>query len=141
MHEKLAHKVMKLLLQGDDEVLRILQSQYQDTAIISEKYSDFGFYINYHLKKTSRSIPALLFKTTFIIDDLDGFFNNGEQQVGFILYIRDGYLSCLEGYTMGVEKWPDDDLKIILTYTSGNPKATTVCKRDYSSLQKVWKLS
>ena len=28
--------------------------------------------------------------------------------VGFTLFIRDGYLSFLEGYTFGSVKWPDD---------------------------------
>ena len=39
--------------------------------------------------------------------------------VGFLLYIEDGLITTLEGYTLGDELWLDNEDEIELSYDTG----------------------
>jgi hypothetical protein len=67
----------------------------------------------------------------FQIGDVDGAVNEIEGAVGFILYIENGFITLLEGYTNIIDKWPEFINEITLTYDSGE-------KRDIVSLREKW---
>lgn len=46
--------------------------------------------------------------------------------VGFALFIRDGYLSLLEGYTFGDAVWPDQPLEDWLKVAQAEPVSSRV---------------
>ncbi|MCM1091553.1 MAG: hypothetical protein NC092_05695 [Butyrivibrio sp.] len=127
-HIRLADQVMNLLLNGEDEVLRILREQYKNAGIVLEEDNEAGFYINYYVDRTIN--PISLVNSTFQIGDVDGMINGIDGAVGFILYIKDGYLEMLEGYTNAVDKWPETDAEINLDYDSQ--------PRNYELLRKKW---
>lgn len=127
-HNKLADRVMNLLLDGEDEVLSVLRDQYKNANIISEEDEEAGFYINYQVN-TALIIPNN-YNTTFQIGDVDGTVDNIDEAVGFILYIKNGYIAMLEGYTNVIDKWPKLDSQIVLKYDKK--------QRDYASLMKKW---
>lgn len=127
-HNELASRVMKMLLSGDEEVLLILKEQYERAVIISEEDTGVGFFIRYQVDSAIRIGEK--FKTTFQIGDVDGEIDGINGAVGFVLFIKDGYLTMLEGYTNGIDKWPETDAEIKLFYEAE--------QRDYVSLRKTW---
>ncbi len=128
-HIDLARNVMEMLLDGDDEVLSLLKKQYETAEIVSEELGEVGFYINYHVENFA--INQEQFNSTFQIGDVDGVVNNINGAVGFILYVKDGFLTMLEGYVNIVDEWPEKDYEIKLVYDTGK-------SRDYASLKKKW---
>ena len=127
-HIKLANRVIEMLLNGEDEMLSLLRNQYENADIISEEDNEVGFYINYQVK--NENIITKKYNTTFQIGDVDGIVNGLQGAVGFILYIKNGYLMMLEGYTNLINKWPETDSQIELSYDT--------VERDYGLLKKIW---
>lgn len=127
-HNKLANIVMEKLLQGNDTVLTILREQYKDARIVSEEYNNAGFYINYQI--SDAPIIPDEYNRTFQIGDLEGAVDNIDGAVGFVLFVKNGYIIMLEGYTNILDQWPESDSQIELQYSTG--------ERDYVSLRKKW---
>lgn len=127
-HRELADQVMKMLLSGDAAVLSLLRAQYERAAIISEEDTGVGFYIRYQVDSALRIGEE--FKNTFQLGDIDGELDGIDGAVGFVLFIKDGYLTMLEGYTNGIDKWPEVDTEIKLYYNND--------PRDHESLRKTW---
>ncbi len=127
-HKELANQVMKMLLSGDEEVLLTLREQYKRAVVVSEENTGVGFFIRYQVDSAIRIGEE--FKTTFQIGDIDGEIDGIDGAVGFVLFIKDGYLTMLEGYTNGIDKWPEMDTEIKLYYNA--------TQRDYESLRKIW---
>ncbi len=109
-HKELADQVMKMLLSGSEEVLLTLREQYERAVIISEEDTEVGFFIRYEVDSAIRIGEE--FKAAFQVGDIDGEMDEIDGAVGFILFIKDGYLTMLEGYTNGVDKWPEMDTEI-----------------------------
>lgn len=127
-HTGLANQVITMLLNGNDEVLLMLMEQYKKSVVVSEEYSEVGFYIDYQIDKELRISDE--YHDTFQIGDVDGEVNNIKEAVGFILYVKNSYLTMLEGYTNIIDRWPETDSKIKLKYD--------MTPRNYKSLQKKW---
>ncbi|MFR8011659.1 MAG: hypothetical protein ACLU8W_07875 [Clostridia bacterium] len=127
-HIKLANQVIEMLLKGEDEVLVRLRSQMENVKSISEESSTVGFYINYEVDKYVIDISNC--KSNFQIGDVDGCVDGIKNAVGFVLYINNGFITCLEGYTI-LDSWPDSDSMIELEYDSGE-------NRNYISLRNSW---
>ncbi|MHB0939630.1 MAG: hypothetical protein ACYC6A_24805, partial [Armatimonadota bacterium] len=85
-----------------------------------------GVYINYTIPN---SVDALSIKAQFCFSDIDGALSPLLHDIGFLLWVDEGYLTCLEIYTYD-EPWPDviDSFKI--TYIVG--------KRDMIELREAW---
>lgn len=109
-HKELANQVMKMLLSGDEEVLLTLREQYKRAVVVSEENTGVGFFIRYQVDSAIRIGEE--FKTTFQIGDIDGEIDGIDGAVGFVLFIKDGYLTMLEGYTNVIDKWPEMDTEI-----------------------------
>lgn len=113
IHKKLVEKVMNMLLDENSEEYVKLKKQFQK-AKLKEETSDVGFYINFEVDDEKDFIN----NKSFQIGDVYGTVDKQFASVGFVLFIKDGHLLMLEGYTNGVlDKWPDDD-KIQLTYAN-----------------------
>jgi hypothetical protein len=54
---------------------------------------------------------------TFKLDDVNGTADNIKDGLGFFLYVTEGALSMLEGYTYDAP-WPDEVRGLVLTYSS-----------------------
>lgn len=127
-HIRLANQVITMLLDGNDEILLMLMKQYKKSIVISEEESKVGFYINYQVERQLR-IPEE-YNGTFQIGDVDGEVNNVDEALGFILYVKNGYLTMLEGYTNIIDSWPETDSVIKLKYD--------MIPRNYLQLRKKW---
>lgn len=114
LHEELTKKVMNLLLAGNTKTLRELRRQYEKSQIISIEDTGIGFYINFEVSDSNLKLH--LHKDCFNFGDVYGIYNGVFGAVGFILFIRNGFISCLEGFNSNGEKWPSKDIDIRLCY-------------------------
>ncbi|MBP3800971.1 MAG: hypothetical protein J6I85_02915 [Clostridia bacterium] len=118
IHHELVNDVMDMLLDGDVEDFKKLREQFYKAKKIEEN-SSVGFYINFEVEDDESYI---LENKNFQIGDVYGTVNGQFASVGFILFIKNGKLLMLEGYTNGIiNEWPDDR-KIILTYENQKNK-------------------
>lgn len=116
--------VMGILLAGDDPVLSILREQARTLTVSERKMTGAGFYTDFFIAPTA---PRCAEKESFEIGDIMAQIDGVEHGAGFLLFIRDGVLSLLEGYTYD-EPWPNSIPKYKLAYIGG--------QRDWSKLHE-----
>jgi hypothetical protein len=107
-------QVLEMLLHGQDEVLAILRQQAQRLEVSSREMTGVGFYTEFLVSSDVPRVPGNL---TFKLGDVNGAADNVSHGLGFLLYVKEGVLSMLEGYTYD-EPWPDDIRGLVLTYAS-----------------------
>lgn len=112
------NKLIEMLLDGENEILSLLRKQYEQSKVVSREFSDVGFYTSFFIQNRD---DLCLNGKSFYIGDVDGTVNDIEGAIGFILYIKNGYISLLEGYTNIIDKWPANE-EITLTYDSGKTR-------------------
>lgn len=108
----LEKRVMEKLLQGEEPVLKRLRSQYNCASIVSIQHTGVGFYLQYLVPEQQRNFPANLH---FCFGDVQAYINDAVQPVGFLLWISDGKLDFLEGYTYDMP-WPENIIEFELEY-------------------------
>lgn len=101
--EQFESDVMYKIISENDEISDELVRQYKNAKVVSREFTGFGFYTNFMV-----SSENLRLKNNFNIEmgnvqaELDGL----KYGVGFVLFIRDGFIKSLEGYTYD-EPWPE----------------------------------
>lgn len=110
----LEQRVLEMLLSGRDEVLTILRQQAQGLQVSSREMTGVGFYTEFLVPPEAALVPG---RPTFKLGDVNGTADNVGHGLGFLLYVKDGALSMLEGYTYD-EPWPDEVRGLVLTYAS-----------------------
>jgi len=110
----LEDQVLDMLLRGQDEVLVILRQQAKQLQVSSREKTGVGFYTEFAV---SPEVPRVPGRPTFKLGDVNGTADNVNHGLGFLLYVTEGALSMLEGYTYD-EPWPDDVRGLVLTYSS-----------------------
>lgn len=114
----LERAVLQRLLDGEDEFLSILREQLQITTVTKREMTGVGFYTTFSVPDGFRRLPGKLsFKLGDVIAKMSGL-NLG---AGFLLYVQDGALHMLEGYTYD-ESWPEQISTFELSYTSGHQR-------------------
>ncbi|WP_036168075.1 hypothetical protein [Noviluteimonas dokdonensis] len=95
---------LHLLLEGESPTLIALRAQLRHLASVTRSPDAVGVYIDFHLD--SRAIPlpgAQDFELSDVVAD-----SPGAEPVGFILFIRGGLVSLLEGYVAG-DRYPHEE--------------------------------
>jgi hypothetical protein len=100
--EELEKEIMDLLLHGDHPTLEVLRQQYISARVISREFSGVGFFTNFEVPNTASAVQP----PNFAAGNVDIQMENVNYGVGCVLFIQDGRLSMLEGYTYG-EPWPE----------------------------------
>lgn len=125
-------EVLHYLLAGEDAVLAALRGQLQTAAIASREQTGVGFFINFSLPPTAvplhTHLPA---KPNFCFGDVHAEIHSVEHGAGFLLWVEDGLLDSLEGYTYA-DPWPQEVSAFKLNYVANGPD------RDWSYLRKQW---
>ena len=127
-HIEFEQKVMNMLLDGDDNVLKELRSQFLNSSVESREVDPVGFYTDFQIKE---DIPPVLNGKTFRFGDVLAYCENEEWPLYFIILIRNGYLSQLEGAAFG-DTWPDEYSKVTLKYNTPDGK------RNLQKLRAMW---
>lgn len=99
--EEFEHAVMQKILEEDTSVNRILREQYKKTHVASRDFTGVGFFTDFHLPE---NIVKVSEPVEYAYGDVHCDLNGA--LCGFILFIKDGVMICLEGYTYG-ELWPN----------------------------------
>lgn len=123
---KLENEVLKMLLDGEDRILITLKEQLKNIKVKQRELSSAGFYTTFDMPEYAQAVEG---NKTFRIGDVIGEFSTLENGAGFLLYIKDGKLDLLEGYSYE-ESWPDQIVNFKLSYLGG--------KRDMEALRKSW---
>lgn len=123
--DELEKKVMEMLLRDDDPVLEVLYHQYQVCTVHKREFTGAGFFTDFSIPKVVQRVGKKSFAFGDVIADIESL----KHGAGFVLFIEDGLLSMLEGYTYD-EPWPREIKNFQLSYING--------KRDLYSLRKIW---
>jgi hypothetical protein len=120
----LERDVMQILLNGDDPVLVILREQLKVATVSERKMTGVGFYTHFSVSTT---VSRVLENPSFEIGDIAAQIQGVQHGAGFLLFVKDGFLSFLEGFTYD-EPWPEQIAKYELAYING--------QRDWNELRK-----
>ena len=125
----IADDAMRMLLAGEDRILRMLRDQYAEHAIKSHECTGVGFFVHYEIPSHARR-PGQWARLA--IGDVSGRSKQLQNGFGFVLFLTEGVINTLECHTYG-EAWPDTGLREYeLFYEPGGDV------RDLDLLRKKW---
>ena len=127
--EEIIKNVMDKMLFGLNELLGELKEQYNGLKIVSVEETGVGFYVDFETENnTVKALDEKVFLQKFQIGDVYGNVEGIIDAVGFILFVKDGFITMLEAYTNGIDSWPDDN-DIELIYDSGKERNIEALKK------------
>jgi predicted component of type VI protein secretion system len=110
----LEQAVLDRLLAGDLPVLATLRAQAEKARLVNREFSGIGFFCSFEVPPEA---PTLEGSSNFELDDVNGTLKGLAHGAGFVLFIRNGRLDMLEGFSYD-EPWPQDVGQFTLTYQS-----------------------
>jgi hypothetical protein len=105
-------RVMDKLLDGGGRALSILREQFQVAKVLNRQLTEVGFFIEFSVPSDA---PIVSSSPSFEINDVVSEIRGIENGAGFVLYVRDGKLATLEGFTFD-ENWPKEISDFKLDY-------------------------
>ena len=114
---RLEKEVLRMLLDGDDGVLISLRAQLDLVTVRSREISGVGFFANLSLSQTLNT-SFINSSSRFRIGDVHADIEGLEFGAGFVLYVEDGAMKMLEGYSYG-EPWSAVVDSFELSYVGG----------------------
>lgn len=109
---ELEQAVLDKLLAGDHPVLAALRVQAERARVTRRESTGAGFFCDFAVPS---DVPPLAATRDFRIGDVNASLDGLEHGAGFVLFVRDGRLAMLEGYTYE-ERWPREIGNLRLTY-------------------------
>lgn len=104
--------VLDKLLAGGAPLLIALREQASQATVSSRQYTGAGFYCSFEL---APDVVPLKTPYECEIGDVDASIDGLEHGAGFLVFVREGRLSMLEGYSYG-EPWPAEIKNFRLRY-------------------------
>ena len=104
--------VMDMLLKGDDPRLATLRQQFERSTLRERRLTGVGFYVDFAVADDA---PHLESREPFHIGDVEAQIEGLEHGAGFVLFVKDGVIDCLEGYCYD-EIWAEEPKLIALSY-------------------------
>lgn len=99
----LTARLMPLLLAGDHPMSVLLREQYVRAAIREVELTGVGFFIEFEVPgDVARTDPANVTGGNVHIE-VEGL----KHGIGCLLFVRDGVIATLVGYTFGDDEWPE----------------------------------
>ena len=99
--EEFEKAVMQKLIEEDTSINKILQEQYKKAKVENRNFTGVGFFTDFEIPEDT---PRVIETVKYGYGNVSGKINNID--IGFILFIKDGIIICLEGYTY-YDSWPD----------------------------------
>lgn len=121
----LERMVMEMLLTGDEPALQILADQFRTATVSSREMTGVGFYTTFMVAPQE---PRLNGAKSLQLSDVSADIEGLEHGAGFVLFVKDGMINFLEGYSFD-ESWPAHTDNFRLSYI-GRPT------RDLASLRQ-----
>ncbi|MEM7049912.1 MAG: hypothetical protein AAF604_09635 [Acidobacteriota bacterium] len=102
--------VLRKTLKGESRALELLRAQLKTLQVVSRKITGSGFFSKFEISPERRiDIPDIQFGD--VIANITGLAHGA----GFLLYLREGQLDLLEGYSFE-EPWPREIVDFSLSY-------------------------
>ena len=109
--------VLEMLLAGDHPALAVLREQLATAQVSKRDFSGVGFWLEFKVDALASRVSG-----DFEIGDVQADIDELEHGVGFALFVRDGFIKALEGYTYD-EPWPPTVREFSLRYLEPQRKA------------------
>lgn len=103
LFEQFESDVMQKILCEIPEMAEVLLKQYESAIVLNREFTGCGFFTKYQINDEYLSLKQ---KKNIELGSVEANINNVQDGVGFVLYIRNGFIDSLEGYTYG-EPWPE----------------------------------
>ena len=95
---------MEALLSGSDARFPVLRLQYGTATVKDRQFSGVGFFTDFEVPPgTTKVAPPNFELGSHVLLQLEGL----QHGAGVVLFVRDGVIQMLEGYTFD-EPWPAD---------------------------------
>lgn len=105
--------VLDKILAGDEPALVLLREQRQRMRVRGREFTGVGFYTEFeHSADTPRLAVSESIRFGDVLAEIDGL----ENGAGFLLFIDNGLITMLEGYSNANEKWPESISSFKLRY-------------------------
>ena len=128
----LESEVLRWLLDGEDSILAALREQFASASVLSRDLTGHGFYLRFAVPTSVTKLhEKFRVKPDFYFGDVKVSIDSLEHDAGFLLWVKDGILDLLEGYTYD-EIWPASVESFELQYITGD-------SRDLNGLRHQWK--
>lgn len=101
---RLEREALSMFLAGDHNVLRALREQLSTCRVVDRELTGVGFFTK--LAVPESAAKAGIDNGTLTFADVTAEIEDLEHGAGFVLFVRDGRLDTLEGYTYD-EPWPE----------------------------------
>ena len=119
--------VLQMLLRGDEPVLESLRNQLRESTMTARRDTGAGFFTDFSVPDQVPRAPA---KDSFVLGDVVGEIDGLENGAGFLLFIRNGKIAFLDGFSYN-EPWPLSAAKFKVRYANGD-------ERDFVGLIREW---
>jgi hypothetical protein len=103
---------MERFLAGNESSLQILQQQLNKAKVMSREFTGVGFFSRFEVPAEAQLSDVL----TLTLGDVGAQIEGLTAGAGFVLYVRNGRLKQLEGYSYGDEPWPSNIRKFDVGY-------------------------
>jgi hypothetical protein len=132
-------RAIDMLLKGCHPVLAVLRAQLEVATVSNRQITGVGFFTHFVVPPT---VPRLTVPGRVHFGDVQAEVPGLAGGAGFVLFLKEGSLECLECYTYGVEQFPSEMESIRLYYVRpGSPGSIEVmetAERDLSyALAKI----
>jgi hypothetical protein len=111
--EPLESAVLQKLLDGEHPILAALRHQLGGLCVLTREFSGVGFFTQ--LKPAVEAVPAPFASRTIRFGDVLARIPGLEHGAGFLLFVENGRLDMLEGYSFD-EPWPARIRDFTLSY-------------------------
>jgi hypothetical protein len=106
-------EVLSKLLAGDDPILRTLREQLALARVTEREFTGVGFFTTFEVPASAPRAPCSGRAFGDVTARLDGLAHGA----GFVLFLENGHLVMLEGYSYD-EEWPDEITGFEVSYAS-----------------------
>ena len=105
-------QVLDKLLAGDHPALVALRGQAERARVIRREYTGVGFFCDFDVPSDATPLPT---QSDFHVGDVNASLDGLKHGAGFVIFVRNGRLAMLEGYTYE-EPWPQEVRNLKLSY-------------------------
>ena len=114
----LEYAVLEKLLAGDDERLMRLRRQLETAIASKREMTGVGFFTTLEVLDPTHRLD----ERSVELGDVNAEISGLTHGAGFLLFIRNGLLETLEGYTYGDNRWPEKISSFRLRYDAPEPR-------------------
>jgi len=115
--EEFERAVMHKILEKESSINKVLREQYKKAQVIDREFTGVGFFTRF---KMPEDAPVVIEPVEYGYGNVLASINDSAFDFGFVLFIKNGIMTCLEGYTWA-DAWPQEIHNYILCYSNEEP--------------------